>query len=232
MSTHSPLTMNGSGPCLLNSSTAPRGPHVIDALGTFVGNGSRRSAAPPSPLANATTINAANVNPSNSGLNQPPQVMSLNELLEVHNDPQLDARLPPENPNRPVIRHQREILYGKWNIGPSRADRLAAKIRHKFGPTARKRRKAIREDEKKKALEEQPPKYMLTDFHHQLVQEMRVVIENQEAVLEQLTNLLYQKDAEIEKMHYDMMLVSTPPNGTLASIREEPVRRFGGGCRE
>lgn len=159
----------------------------------------------------------------------PPNMQSLNELLEQHNDPQLDSRLPPKDPNRPVITSQREILSGKWNIGPSRGFRLKHMLRKALHPKELRKRKALKEKKKQQESEEQPPKYVLTDYHHQMVQEMRMIIENQEGFLEQMTDLLYQKDAEIEKMHYDMLLASSPPNSALASIREEPEGGWGGG---
>lgn len=159
-----------------------------------------------------------------------PPVQTLNELLELHNDPQLDARVPPRDPNQPVIRDQREILYGKWNWGPSRGFRLAYKLRKKFHPKEIRKRWELKEKKRKEASEEQPPKYVESDYHHQLEQEMWVVIENQEAILEQMTDLLYQRDAEIERMQYDMLLASSPPNSALPSIREEePVGGWGGG---
>lgn len=159
-----------------------------------------------------------------------PPVQTLNELLELHNDPQLDSRVPPRDNNRPVIRHQREILSGKWNWGPSRGFRLAYKLRKALHPKEIRKRKELKEKKRKEASEEQPPNYVETDYHHQLEQEMRVVIENQEGILEMMTDLLYQKDAEIERMQYDMLLASSPPRSALASIREEePVGGWGGG---
>ncbi|KAG5358623.1 Chromatin-remodeling complexes subunit NGG1 [Yarrowia sp. B02] len=220
----------------VHSPSTTRDTHVIDALSTFTGSG-RRIAVP---RARRTPVSEASADPQPGSSTDPvlpaqeatdfasPAVQSLNELLDAHNDPQLDSRLPPEIPGRRIIRDQREIIYWKDPNEPSIAQRVAEKVRKTFDAEERKRRKEIKEYRKQKAKEEPPPKYVITDYHHQLVQEMRVIIENQEGCLEQMTDLLYAKDAEIERLQYDMLLSSTPPR--LSSIREERPS-FGGACR-
>lgn len=161
-----------------------------------------------------------------------PAVTSLNQLLELHSDPNLEGRTPvavcPCPAPSPIPDPSPDP---GAHVTPSFAHRISTSLKNSIDEIRK------RKTQKKLKIAAQqapvPPEYIVSDFHHKQLQELRVVIENQEGLLEKFTDLLYKKDAEIDMLNYRILQATASPpgssrgegtgtrrSGTLTSIRE------------